>query len=148
MAELEFRSTIELIADRAGIRLPRHPDEVWGGRDRHALHGTINGQRYRGKVEFPGEHPAIILYPSVLRDLNLAIGDAVHVILGTEGPQVSDLPEAVREQLSPELQRIFHSLTTFDRNNIMRGIENAKTEATLQKRYVELLELLRSRTGQ
>ncbi|MDX2066577.1 MAG: YdeI/OmpD-associated family protein [Fimbriimonadaceae bacterium] len=148
MAELVFRTTIESLVNRNWIRLPQHPDEVWGARDRHALYGTINGQKYRGKVEFPEGHPAMVMFPGVLRDMNLRVGDVVDVVLMTEGPQVSDLPEAVRAQLTPELERIFHSLTTFDRKNIMRGIESAKTEATLHKRFTELLELLRARTGQ
>src|SRR5688572_15865108 len=88
-----FRTVVVLDRRRRVlVPLPFDPDEVWGVKIQHPVHGTVNGMGVRAVVEpIDGEGHGILLGPAWRRDCGIAPGDDVDVVLRPEGPQRDDL---------------------------------------------------------
>ena len=137
-----FTGHIEAIGTRAGIRLPFEPSEAWGELDRYSVRGTIGGCTWRGKVEFHEGAPFISIGTAWFRDNPVKPGDSVEVELDFEGHSSKNVAEDVRAVLVGDAARRFDSMTSFDRNNLIRDIESAKRPETRAKRIAELVNKL------
>jgi hypothetical protein len=141
---MTFAAPITQIGRRTVIVLPFDPVEVWGDRDRFSVRGTVHGQPWRGKVQWFAEGPAIALGPAWLRD-NPVETTEVEVTLTLEGHQSANLDADVAAIMTPERARRFDSLTSFDRNNLMRPILNAKRFETRARNIQALAAFLDER---
>lgn len=110
---------------RVLVPVPFDPDEAWGTKSEHRLHGTVAGHGVRAILEpFDGGH-AFLLGPAWRRDCGIAPGDHVHVVLRPEGPQRADLaPDlAAALEAAPEAGAFFDSLAQFYRRAYLRWID-------------------------
>ena len=137
-----FTGSIEAIGTRTGIRLPFDPAEAWGDLDRYSVRGFLGNCQWRGKVEFHEGTPYISIGSAWFRDNPVKPGDSVEVELDFEGHSSKNVAEDVRAVLVGDAARRFDSLTSFDRNNLIRDIESAKRPETRAKRIAELVNKL------
>ena len=138
-----------LIEPRRGggvrIRLPFDPDEAWGTRERHSIHGTIQERGVRGAITRVDGQPVLDLGPSWCRDPEVAAGTTATIELAPEGPQLDSMAPDIAAAIvaDPEARRFFESLASFYRNNFERWIESAKRPETRAKRIAETVVALR-----
>jgi hypothetical protein len=123
--------TTTLVEDRRHrvfVPVPFEPDEVWGPKFAHHVHGTVNGMGVRGVVESLDQGRGIVLGPAWRRDCGLAAGDSVDVVLLPEGPQRDDLDEdfAAALDADPEAGAFFDSIAQFYRRAYLRYIDATK----------------------
>jgi hypothetical protein len=70
---------------RVLIPLPFDPDDAWGHKKEHRVHGTVDGMAVRAVVEPLGEGYGIFLGPAWRRHCGIGPGDEVEVTLAPEG---------------------------------------------------------------
>jgi hypothetical protein len=134
---------------RVLVPVPFDPDEVWGTKREHRVHGTVNGMGVRAVIEplRDGRGRGILLGPAWRRDCGIAPGDRVKVVLEPEGPQRGDLAPDVAAALDaePEAGAFFDSLAQFYRNAYLRWIDATKRRPDLRvRRIAETVALLKS----
>jgi hypothetical protein len=140
--------TVTVTADRRRrvlVPVPFDPDDAWGTKTEHRLHGTVNGIGVRAILEpFEGGY-AFLLGPAWRRDCGIGSGDAVTVVLRPEGPQRGDLAPDVAAALdaSPAAGAFFDSLAQFYRNAYLRWIDATKRRPDVRaQRIDEVVALL------
>lgn len=142
------RFTTTLVGDarrRVFVPLPFDPDEVWGRKAEHHVHGTVNGMGVRGVVEPVGDGRGVVLGPAWRRDCGLAAGDTVEVSLGPEGPQRDDLADDVAAALAadPRAGECFDSIAQYYRRAYLRYIDaTTRRPDRRAERIVEVVGLL------
>jgi hypothetical protein len=132
---------------RVLVPVPFDPDEVWGRKHEHRVHGTVNGMGVRAVIEPFGQSHGILLGPAWRRDCGVAPGDKVSVVLEPEGPQRDDLPPDVVAALEaePAAGAFFDSIAQFYRNAYLRWIEATKRRPEVRTaRIAEMVELLKA----
>jgi hypothetical protein len=143
------RFTTKLVADRARrvfVPVPFDPDDVWGRKTEHHVHGTVGGMGVRGVIEALDEDDrGVVLGPAWRRDCGLAAGDTVDVVLLPEGPQRADLADDLAAALAaePAAAEFFDSLAQFYRRAYLRYIDATKRRPEVRaERIAEVVELL------
>jgi len=142
-----FRTVVVLDRRRRVlVPLPFDPDEVWGVKTQHPVHGTLNWMGVRAVVEpIDGEGQGILLGPAWRRDCGIAPGDDVDVVLRPEGPQRDDLAPDVAAALdaAPEAGAFFDALAQFYRRGYLRWIDATKRRPDVRaERIAEMVRLL------
>ncbi len=120
-----------LVGDSRGrvfVPVPFDPDEVWGQKAEHHVHGTVHGMGVRGVIEPLDDGRGIVLGPAWRRDCGLAAGDIVDVALRPEGPQREDLAPDILAAFAanPEAGAFFDSIAQFYRRAYLRYIDATK----------------------
>jgi hypothetical protein len=131
---------------RVLVPVPFDPDEVWGKKPEHRVHGTVNDMGVRASVEALGDGFGIFLGPAWRRGCGIGPGDKVRVVLAPEGPQRDDLAPDVRAALeaAPEAGAFFDGLAQFYRNAYLRWIDATKRRPDVRaQRIAEVVELCR-----
>ena len=126
--------------------MPVDPDEVWGGKPVHRVHGTLNEMGVRAEIEPLDGGYGFVLGPAWRRDCGVSPGDAVEVVLTPEGPQREDLADDVRAALErdPEAGTFFDGLAQFYRRAYLRWIDATKRRPDeRERRIAEMVDLLR-----
>ena len=125
--------------------IPFDPDQLWGRKTEHHVHGTVNGINVRGVIERLADGRGLVLGPAWRRDCGLDAGDAVDVRLEPEGPQRDDLAPDVAGALAdnPHAGEFFDSLAQFYRRAYLRYIDATKRRPEERSaRIVEVVGLL------
>ena len=140
-----FTTTVSASGSRTFIPIPFSPNEVWGKKQRHHIHGTVNGYPVRGSLGSDGGGYFIVLGAAWRRHCGIKAGTPVEVVISPEGPQADALPFDIAQALDsePKAREFFESLATFYRNNYIRWIESAKRPETRAKRINEMIALLK-----
>lgn len=143
--EQRFQTTVQKQGNRVLIVLPFDPNQVWGEKERHNTHGTINEARIRGTLAMNNGTYYLALGPAWRRDNGIEADMLVTVQLEAEGPQLAvmaeDLTAAFAE--APAALAFFHTLPTYYQKNYMRWIDSAKRPETRTKRIEEMITLLK-----
>ncbi len=143
-----FRTTIAgTEKGRAYIALPFDPAVAWGQRGRYYVAGTINGFKFRGRLDNSGNGYFLPLGPVWRRDAGLHTGDAVDVLIADEHPPREGLAPDVAAALDaePEAGRFFDALAGFYRRGYLRWIDATKRRPEVRAaRISELIELLKA----
>ncbi len=130
---------------RVYLPIDFEPDEVWGSKPRHHVHGTVNDMGIRGPIaRFETGH-GLVLGAAWRRGCGLAAGDRVSVVLNPEGPQRQDLAEDLAAALaaSPAAAAFFDGLAQFYRNAYLRWIDSTKRDPNKRRdRIAQVVELL------
>jgi hypothetical protein len=132
---------------RVLVPIPFDPDEAWGSKREHHVHGTIDGMGLRAVVEPLGDGHGILLGPAWRRDCGIGPGRVVEVVLEPEGPQRQDLAPDVAAALEaePEAAAFFDSLAQFYTRAYLRWIDATKRRPELRAaRIAEMVELLKA----
>jgi Bacteriocin-protection, YdeI or OmpD-Associated/Domain of unknown function (DUF1905) len=110
------------------VPVPFDPDEVWGPKAEHHVHGTVNGMGVRGVIEPLDEGRGVVLGPAWRRDCGLGAGDTVNVALRPEGPQREDLAADIVAAFAanPAAGAFFDSIAQFYRRAYLRYIDATK----------------------
>jgi hypothetical protein len=97
------------------IVVPFDPDEAWGAKARHHVHGTVTGYPVRVTIAPGAGGWAFTLSPSRTRAMGLAAGSEVTVELTPEGPQRGDLADDIAAALeaNPAAAAFFDTLAQF-----------------------------------
>ena len=123
--------------------LPIDPDDRWGTKPRHHVHGTLDGLRWRGALEQIGDTWSAHLGPAACPELES--GQTVEVVLAPEGPQRADLADDLAAALDadPVAGAFFDGLAQFYRRAYLRHID-ATTRAPEKRaaRIAEVVDLL------
>jgi hypothetical protein len=146
MVTQSFKTTIQKSGTRTFIAIPFIPNEVWGVKQRHHIHGTVTGREVRGSLGSDGSQYFLPLGEAWRRDNGLQAGDVVVVELFPEGPQSDNVADDIAMVLNadPVVRAFFDGLPTFYRNNYIRWIETAKRPETRSARINEMLGLLKA----
>jgi len=132
---------------RVLVPLPFHPDEAWGARREHHVHGTVNGMKVRAVVEALGDGHGIHLGPAWRRCCGIKAGDEVAVVLTPEGPQRADLAPDVAAALEaePAAAAFWDSIAQFYRRAYLRWVDATKRRPEVRAaRIAEMVELLKA----
>jgi translation initiation factor IF-1 len=131
--------------DRGIIVVPFDPDEVWGAKAEHRVHGTVGGRRVRVTLSPGGSGWAFALNSARMREMGVADGDEVTVELTPEGPQRADLAEDISAALSadPAAAAFFDTLAQFYRKAYLRWIDATTRRPQVRAaRIAEVVDLL------
>jgi len=130
---------------KAYITLPFDPDEVWGVRPAHLLHGTINACRFRGGFEQADGEWRCSLGPVWRRDNGVQVGDTLTLALEPEGPQRAAVDPDIAEALdaTPKAAAQFDGLAQFYRKAFLKWIDGSKKRPDERaRRIAEMVTLL------
>jgi hypothetical protein len=130
---------------RVLVPVPFEPDDVWGAKREHRVHGTVNGMGVRAVIEPLGDGHGILLGPAWRRDCGIGSGDQVEVVLSPEGPQRDELAPDVAAALNadPAAGEFFDSLAQFYRRGYLRWIDATKRRPDLRaQRIAEMVQIL------
>ena len=146
---MRFTTVVEARGRGGGVRiqLPEDPDARWGAKDRHYIHGTIEGRRVRGVLSIADDGANVLdLGRSWCRDPEVGPGNTVRVVLEPEGPQLDTMAPDIASAIAsdPAARRLFEGLASFYRNGFIDWIEEAKRPETRAKRIAETVEALRA----
>lgn len=141
-----FTTTLQgLSRGRGFVAVPFDPDEVWGSKPRHPVHGTINRRGFRAVIEVHGGTRGLVLGPAWLRGCSVHPGDSVEVETVPEGPQRGDLDPDIAAALdaSPNAGAFFDGLAQFYRNAYLKWIDGTKRRPDERvRRIAEMVTLL------
>ena len=132
---------------RVLVPVPFDPDEAWGRKCEHHVHGTVDGMDVRAVIEPLAEGHGILLGNAWRRDCGIGPGRVVDVVLEPEGPQRGDLAPDVAAALeaAPDAAAFFDSLAQFYRRGYLRWIDATKRRPDLRAaRIAEMVGLLKA----
>jgi len=132
---------------RVLVPVPFDPDQAWGRKAEHHVHGTVDGMGVRAVIEPLGDGHGILLGPAWRRDCGIGPGRVVDVVLEPEGPQRGDLSPDVAAALeaAPEAAAFFDSLAQFYTRAYLRWIDATKRRPDVRAaRIAEMVELLKA----
>lgn len=146
MTMQRFQTTVQKEGSRVFIRLPFDPNQRWGAKERHNVHGAINGVTIRGPLAADGNSYTLTLGPAWRRDSGIEAGVGVTVQLSAEGPQVATMAADLTAAFvaAPAALAFFNALPTFYQKNYMRWVDSAKRPETRAKRIEEMIALLKA----
>lgn len=145
MTSRTFTAVVTGRKTKAYVVMPFDPDEVWGARPAHLLHGTINGCRFRGGFEQVDGEWRCSLGPVWRRDNGVDLGDTLTFVLEQEGPQRADVDEDIAAALdaSPKAAAAFDGLAQFYRKAFLKWIDGTKKRPDERvRRIAEMIRLL------
>ncbi len=130
---------------RVFVPVPFDPDEAWGAKPVHHVHGTVGGCGVRGTVEPFGDDRGVAVGPVWRRDCGIGPGDTVDVVLVPEGPQRGDLAAdfAAALDADPAAGAFFDGLAQYYRRAYLTWLDGAKRRPEVRaQRIVEVVALL------
>ena len=137
--------TVVMARPNGGITvgIPFDPARPWGELDTYHVNGTVGGQPFRGPLTRGGGQWSLQLGPSWCRHPGFGPGDEVEVVMTPEGPRSTSMGADVAAAFAaePAAARFFDSMPSFYRNNLARGIEDAKRPETRARRIAEAVDL-------
>jgi bacteriocin resistance YdeI/OmpD-like protein/uncharacterized protein DUF1905 len=146
MSAQRFRTVvIAAPGGRALIVVPFDPDQVWGAKAEHPVHGTLGHCRVRVTLSRDERGWGFTLSQSRVRDLGIAAGDEVVGELAPEGPQRADLADDITAAFAanPAAAAFFDTLAQFYRKAYLRWIDATIRRPDLRaKRIAEVVDLL------
>jgi hypothetical protein len=122
------RFTVTVAADPRGYALivvPFDPDEAWGVKAVHHVHGTVNGCRVRVTLAHDEHGWGFTFNPSRMLATRTSPGSDAVIELAPEGPQRGDLAEDLAAALAanPEAGAFFDTLAQFYRRAYLRYVD-------------------------
>ena len=148
---ITFRATVEASGKTTtGIEVPDRIVEQLGGGKRPKVSVTINGKTYRSSVAPMGGRYLVGVSAANRELTGVAAGDVVEVTLALDdAPRQVDVPADFAKALAaaPEAKRFFEGLSFSQQRWFVDPINDAKTEATRQRRIDKAIERLASGRG-
>lgn len=144
-----FNAALEKSGSKAIVRLPFDPNELWGAKRRHYVHGLVakDGRELRLRALIQEEEGGylISLGAAFRRDNHVELGDEVTVTIEPEGPQLSNMAADIVAALTAEPAAVdfFNGLATHYRKTYVNWVEDAKRPETRTNRIAEMVALLK-----
>ena len=144
----KFKTKVELGGKTAtGFEVPTDIVAGLGSHKRPAVVVTINGYSYRSTVATMGGRFLLPLSAENRNGAGVAAGDEIEVELALDtAPREVEVPPdyAAALDTDPALRRRFDALAFTQRKEQVRSIEDAKTDATRERRIQKFLDQLRN----
>ena len=148
---ITFRGTVESSGKTTtGIEVPDPIVAQLGGGKRPKVSVTINGKTYRSSVAPTGGRYLVGVSAANRELTGVAAGDVVDITLALDdAPRQVDVPEDLAAALAaaPKAKRFFEGLSFSQQRWFVDPINDAKTEATRQRRIDKAIERLASGRG-
>jgi hypothetical protein len=145
---MKFHGKVELNGKTAtGIEVPAEVLSGLGAGKRPAVRATINGFTYRSSVGVMGGRFLLPVSAQIRAGAGVAAGDEVDVDLEVDTePRTVTVPADLAAALgaAPAARRAFDRLSYSHQLRYVQPIEDAKTEATRQRRIDKVLSDLRT----
>lgn len=144
MSVTTFETVILGFGNNTGIEVPARSLAELGSGKRPPVLVTVAGYSYRSTVAVMGGRTLISL-PKAHRDASgLKAGDTVTVSLALEeGPRPVDVPAALQAALDAAgLHERFTALAYSRRKEFARQVDDAKSDATRQRRIEKVVQAL------
>ena len=140
-----FDTVILGFGNNTGIEVPPARLAALGSTKRPPVVVTVNGYSFRSTVGAMGGKALVSLSKAHREASGLKAGDRVSVTLELEeGPREVDIPVALQDALRRDgLVDRFASLAYSKRKELARGVSEAKTDRTRDRRVEKVLESLR-----
>jgi Bacteriocin-protection, YdeI or OmpD-Associated/Domain of unknown function (DUF1905) len=146
-----FRTVIEQTGKTTtGIRVPAEIVEGLGAGKRPKVRVTINGATYRSSIASMGGGYMVGVSAENRALTGVSGGDEVDVTLEVDSePRTVDVPEDFAAALAadPAARDLYHTLSFSQQRWFVGGIQDAKTDATRQRRIAKAVERLASGRG-
>ena len=144
MTTKRFKSKVVRHRTTTHVPIPFDPDEVWGGKHRYYVKGTVGGHSIRGLLRLEDDVYVLPLGPAWLRDNLIPTSATIDVVLEPDGPQSEALAADIMQAFtaSPEAEIFFQSVAPFYRKNFLRWIDQAKRPETRAARIAEMVRML------
>ncbi|MDE1162063.1 MAG: YdeI/OmpD-associated family protein [Acidobacteriaceae bacterium] len=131
------------------VRIPFVPAEVWPERVRGRVQGSIAGLSFRSSLLPDAALGAqvILVNKAMQKGAGVTLGDEVEVLLEPDlAERPAELPDALDSLLNEAegLRAFYESLSESARREIAKWIDGVKSEASRQKRSVQMAERLLS----
>ena len=145
---MRFTTTVELHGKTAtGMAVPAEVVESLGGGRKPAVSVTVGGHTYRSTIASMGGRFLIPLSAERRTAAGVSAGDQVEVDVELDtAPRTVEVPAELAAALDtePGLRDRFDALAFTHRKEHVRSVEDAKAEATRQRRIAAVLDRLRA----
>jgi hypothetical protein len=146
MGELTFQTTLERRGPAAAVVLTDEQAAAVGeGRKAFPVQATINGYTWPGRVSRMGGEFLLGLRREIREAASAEAGDEVTVTIALdEAPREVEVPPALALALEgdAEAKARFDALAFTHRKELARWIDEAKKDATRERRVAQALEML------
>jgi hypothetical protein len=146
MSTQQFRAVVAAApGGRALIVVPFDPDELWGAKAEHPVHGTVGACRVRVTLVRDEQGWGCTFGQNRMRQLGIAVGDEVTGELAPEGPQRAELAEDLTAAFAanPAAAAFFDTLAQFYRKAYLRWIDATTRRPDVRAaRIAEVMDLL------
>lgn len=142
---MRFTATLELHGKTAtGIRVPDEVVQALAAGNRPAVVVTLNGHAYRTTVAKMGGRFLVPVAADVRTAAAVAAGDELDVGIELDtAPRTVDVPDALAVALSAAgVRDAFDAWSGSRRKEAARSIDDAKTDATRERRIAKVIESL------
>ncbi|MGD0610978.1 MAG: YdeI/OmpD-associated family protein [Anaerolineales bacterium] len=146
-----IRKTFKAAIENAGgggafVRIPFDVEQVFG-KKRVKVKATIEGEPYRGTLVRMGEPDHIlIILKGIREEIGRTFGDEVEITLEEDTePRRVEVPPDFQQALDrdPSAKAAFQKLAYTHQREIVRGVTEAKREATRRSRIIKAIEMLK-----
>jgi hypothetical protein len=148
MGSLSFTATLQPRGPAAAVVLDDEQVAVVGeGAKRFPVVATVNGHTWRASVVWMGGEFLLGLNREVREGAGAEAGDTVEVSLELDtAPREVEVPEALATALAGDdaARTAYEGMAFTHRKEYARWIEEAKREATRERRVTQALEMLRA----
>ncbi|MFF2370651.1 YdeI/OmpD-associated family protein [Agromyces sp. NPDC058110] len=147
---VQFRSVVEPQQKMHGLEVPEAAVEALGGGKRPRVTVTVNGHSWETRIAIMLGRNLIGLSNSNRDAGRLVVGEAVDVRLDLAAEPVdADVPDDVASALDadPAVRARFDAKTVSQRRQFIRVVDQAKTEATRERRIAKLVEEFGGESG-
>ena len=128
------------------MRIPFDVEQVFG-KKRVKVKATIEGEPYRGTLVRMGEPDHIlIILKGIREEIGRTFGDEVEITLEEDTePRRVEVPPDFQQALDrdPSAKAAFQKLAYTHQREIVRGVTEAKREATRRSRIIKAIEMLK-----
>ncbi|MCX4098072.1 DUF1905 domain-containing protein [Nocardia sp. alder85J] len=146
---MKFQATVEATGkNTTGIEVPAEVVTALGAGRRPPVAATINDHTYRTTLGVMGGRQLLSVSAEIRAAAGVSAGDRVEVELTLDDtPRTVDLPADLAAVLDPALRRTYDALSHSRKQRLVQPIEQAKTDATRQRRIDSAIAELRSAAG-
>jgi len=147
MAQVQsFQAEIQPAGGGAFVVVPFDVEEVFG-KKRVKVKATFDGEPYRGSVmRMGGPDYLLIIRKDIRETIGKDVGDRVLVTIEEDTePRTVEVPQDVQAALAdePAARDFFDGLAFSHQREYITWIEDAKREATRERRITKMMDLLR-----
>ncbi|GAA1967705.1 YdeI/OmpD-associated family protein [Agromyces allii] len=141
----QFRAVVEPQEKMHGLEVPPAAVDELGGGKRPRITVTVNGHSWETRIAIMLGRNLIGLSNANRAAAGLVVGEVVDVRLDlADEPAAPDLPDDIAAALDADaaVRERFDAKTVSQRRQFVRVIDQAKTEATRERRIAKLVEEL------
>ena len=141
---IKFKTIIQQMGNNTGIQVPEDVIEKLGAGKRPLVRATINNYTYRSAVAVMGDKYMISLSKAHRNAAGVQGGDEVEITLELDlAPRTVEIPQDLKPALvNASVLEAFEKSAPSMKKEYVRQVEEAKAQATRERRIVKIVEKL------